>query len=271
MSETVNRTWADLKPLLDANIPRNAISTRQGGAGARLSYLTGHYVIARLNEVIGQGAWSYETLSLQKVFEGTYKNNQGKDIFSVSYVSTVKLIIGGTQFTDVGFGDGTDAKDPGKAHELATKEAVTDALKRCAKNLGWSLGLALYDKEQTHVTDEEDASGAVRAVPARPAVTANNVPAPVKADVPAQGFVKAVLEANPSKEREETQAPVVQETQDTLKLIRATARTLTSMKKMTMDEMRHMMDEKYGVTKTDELNPTQQVQFLRELDSRLSG
>ena len=41
-------------------------------------------------------------------------------------------------------------------YNTKAKEAVTDALKRAAKNLGMSMGLALYDKEQVNVDDGEE-------------------------------------------------------------------------------------------------------------------
>jgi recombination DNA repair RAD52 pathway protein len=163
-------TTDELRKELDSKIPRAAISTRQAGGGVTLDYLTGYYVVARLNEVLGQGNWEYTTDEITKVFEGEVN---GK--YSTSYIAKVTLSArinraekvaepadryydrygGTTNFTDYGYGDGTDKSNPGKAHELAVKEAVTDGLKRCAKNLGMSLGLALYDKTQENVEDEE--------------------------------------------------------------------------------------------------------------------
>ena len=163
----------DIRAKLDAKIPRAAISTRSAGNGVTLDYLTGYYVIARLNEVFGQGNWSYSTEELTKVFEGEVN---GK--FATSYIAKVSLETrlnkevktddsytarfgSTTYFTDYGYGDGTDKYSPGKAHELAVKEAITDGVKRCAKNLGMSLGLALYDKTQENVEDEQITKGEV--------------------------------------------------------------------------------------------------------------
>lgn len=147
MSETRRR--------LDENIPANAVSTRTGGAGKTLSYLETWYVIDRLNEVLGQGNWEYGAVALNKVFEGILKDKYDNDVCNVSYTAMVNLVatIDGRRavFCDVGYGDGSDKNNPGKAHELATKEAVSDGLKRCAKNLGRSMGLALYDKTQEYV------------------------------------------------------------------------------------------------------------------------
>lgn len=144
------------KKVLDAEIPEDAISERSNG-GTTLSYLTGAYVINRLNQVLGHGNWGYEVDKLEKVFEGKIQQRSG-EVFATSYIAQVRLFhrLGDASadkfsfsncFSDVGYGDGTDKGSPGKAHELAVKEAVTDALKRCAKNLGMSFGLQLYFKE----------------------------------------------------------------------------------------------------------------------------
>lgn len=145
------------KKLLDEPIPNEAVSTREAWKGGpKLSYLSGAYVINRLNQVLGQGNWGYAIEKLDKVFEGMQEQYSG-EAYSTSYIAQVTLSFRNEvdadaytpwqSFTEVGYGDGTDKKSPGKAHELATKEAVTDALKRAAKNLGMSMGLALYFKE----------------------------------------------------------------------------------------------------------------------------
>lgn len=147
-------TKTDIQKELDSNIPGGVVSKREGGGGKFLSYLETWYVIDRLNQVVGQGKWGYNIINLNKVFEGEVEQYSGK-VFSTSYVATLDLWVNMegkvANFTEVGYGDGTDKKSPGKAHELATKEAVSDALKRAAKNLGRSMGLALYDKTQEYV------------------------------------------------------------------------------------------------------------------------
>ena len=153
----------DLNKKLDADIPADAIEKRSQG-GKELSYLSGAYVINRLNEVLGQGNWSYGFEKLEKVFEGTIAQYSG-DAFSTSYIAQVQIradINGKTvYFTEVGYGDGTDKKNPGKAHELAVKEAVTDGLKRAAKNLGRSMGLGLYFKGDMYVSTTTSEVGEV--------------------------------------------------------------------------------------------------------------
>lgn len=150
---------------LEAPIPRSAVRTRDE-AGLTLSYVDGHYVVARLNAVLGHDRWSY---SLEELAVVATSNDErgGKAYTNVSYRAQVTLLWqpphneGYTNVslgrTDVGFGHGRST-NAGKAHESAGKEAVTDALKRAARTLGNSMGLALYEKEQTGVSDDAPAA-----------------------------------------------------------------------------------------------------------------
>ena len=141
--------------LLSAGLDRSNVKTRDQ-AGQTLSYVDGHYVITRLNDVFGPTSWSTTVEKLDVCHSGV--NEKGNHV--VSYLARVMLTVhSGDMFNqteDVGFGHGSD-KRPGIAHESAAKEAVTDALKRCARQLGASFGLALYDKEQKDVVDNEPA------------------------------------------------------------------------------------------------------------------
>lgn len=119
----------EIREYLDASIPADAVSDRKGPGGKTLSYLEGHYVIRRLNEIFGLG-WSYTTTILGCQGEGR----------NVQVMAMVRLTVGDSVRQDVGFGNGD--------MELAHKEAVTDGLKRCARTLGESLGNALYDKSK---------------------------------------------------------------------------------------------------------------------------
>lgn len=152
------KTVEEIIKELDDKIPRDCVSERQGGNGRSLSYLEGHYVIDRLNKVLGQGNWAYEA-NTSLVHSGEIETRSGPT-YSVHYLARVRLVVTigerTTEFVDYGYGDGSDKNNPGKAHELAVKESVTDGLKRCAKNLGMSMGLALYDKTQENVEDVKE-------------------------------------------------------------------------------------------------------------------
>lgn len=163
-------TKEQIQAKLNEKIPRDVVAKRQAGNGISLDYLEGWYVIARLNEVFGNLNWSYGIDELKLVHSGEVTTQRGKS-FTAHYIAQVRLRvpdlnmekakideygIGCISYTDVGYGNGSDKSDPGRAHELAAKEAVTDGIKRCAKNLGWSMGLALYNKDQEMVSDEDE-------------------------------------------------------------------------------------------------------------------
>jgi recombination DNA repair RAD52 pathway protein len=139
--------------LLNADLPADAVKTRKapGGADKPLSYVDGFYVIDRMNKVFQPGGWGPVDVEIVKITE-TVETTEKGERHRVAYVVKAHLRAEGipTAIVDVGFGSAID-KDLGSAHEKASKEAVTDAVKRCCRYLGRSMGLALYDKEQKHV------------------------------------------------------------------------------------------------------------------------
>lgn len=224
MSNYKPSTYEEIVEELDKNIPRDVVSSRDAGQGRKLSYLEGHYVIDRLNQVLGQGNWNKEVRELRNVYSGEITNKYGDTVFYSSYVATVVLYgkIGDRAFhiVDVGYGDGSDKTNPGKPHELATKEAVTDALKRCAKDLGQSMGLALYNKLQENVGEE---------------VLAPPSPKPTP-------IVKAEPKAKAAPKKQES-------IKDPKEQIRQAAGTLDSSKKLSIAEFKN----KYKIEKLDDM------------------
>lgn len=142
-----------IRQALDENIPSDAVEQRSGGGGKQLSYLTGHYVIDRLNKVLGHENWSKEIVKFQQL------PGDGKP----SYMAIVRILakIGNNTVIKDGVGYGSDKSDH-NAHELAMKEAVTDATKTAAKDLGISMGLGLYFKSGDYVADDKPAKVATQ-------------------------------------------------------------------------------------------------------------
>lgn len=138
---------------LDESIPREVISERDAGGGKKLSYIETWYVIDRLNQVLGNLNWSNEILELTQLPGGELP----------MYRATVRLTVlnvdgYGSKVVKDGIGFGSDKYKGKNTHELAMKEAVSDALKVAAKNLGRSVGLALYDRSQEFITDSPAAT-----------------------------------------------------------------------------------------------------------------
>lgn len=263
--EQLGKARDELRGKLDAKIPRADVRERKGSNNFTFSYLEGWYIIAHLNSVLGQGNWSYQTEDITCVHAGSVGEK-----FTANYIARVRLeapILGHAIFSDVGYGNGSDKYDPGKPHELAAKEAVTDALKRCAKNLGMSCGLALYDKEQLNV--EEDTRGAATAIKPNDGKGHIGGPTPVPP--------KGVGPANPSDNPPALPAPVAISSQpspnksraEINKAITTYSRVVVAKRLKTVEEMFDMLQEKYKVDDKTKLTDEQAAEFLGTLQSMI--
>ena len=150
---------------LNAPLPRDAIRTRKQ-AGTNLAYVEGWWVFQQLNEIFGYDGWNSEVISLEQAELTPYTKN-GKDMYRCAYVCHAKLLVYFSSKAtttiadmvskqDVGTGIGFSV-NAGDAIEGAAKEAVTDAYKRCARQLGNQFGLPLYDKDRENVETKEEA------------------------------------------------------------------------------------------------------------------
>lgn len=142
--------WNAVKPLLDAKLDPKHVRKPTGNYGPKGDYVEGWHAIAEANRIFGPGAWSYriKELTQDSLKEGT--DSKGNVQWQAAYTCIVTLDVAGTVREDVGFGSGF-AKQIGDAIEGATKEAVTDALKRALRTFGNPFGLALYDKARANV------------------------------------------------------------------------------------------------------------------------
>ena len=127
---TATHFGTEIDAQLAAPLRAEHVRQREGGRGMSLSYVEGHYVIRRLNDIFGFGGWESAIEKLEDLPADAKGRPQCRAI--------VTLRAGSWACSDVGYGGGD--------HEKACKEAVTDALKRCARNLGDGFGLALYEK-----------------------------------------------------------------------------------------------------------------------------
>lgn len=135
----------DIKVKLAADLPRDVVKTRSQ-AGQSLSYVSSDYVIRRLNEVFGPTGWTFLADPPREVYRGTRQGKSGENVVIV-YEVRGTLRAEGIERVDVGVGQcDSGANAVAQGIEKALKEATTDALKRCARTLGNSFGLALYDK-----------------------------------------------------------------------------------------------------------------------------
>lgn len=141
-----------LKELSKPLDPKHVVKPT-GNFGAKGDYIEGWHAIAEANRIFGHDGWSYAIQLIQdSLVQG--KDSRDNPQWQAAYSCICTVTAGGVSRQDVGFGSGF-AKQVGDAIEGATKEAATDALKRCLRTFGHPFGLALYDKKREHVQAPE--------------------------------------------------------------------------------------------------------------------
>ena len=135
--------------ILGEKLKKEHISQRKKGS-TNLSYIESHHAIREANRAFGFDGWDYVIKELTMVSQEKNSNNN----HVIGYIARVFINVDGTSREDVGFGSGI-SKNLADAHEGATKEAISDAMKRALRTFGDIFGLALYDKNQEHVDKGE--------------------------------------------------------------------------------------------------------------------
>lgn len=127
-----------------------------------MSHLEAWDVRRQLIRIFGFEGFTVETLGLDLVHENGNPNyrkkNKAGEEYGPTYTAwtivyraqvrlTVKTTAGETiaMFEDAAAGDAVNQPSVGDAHDLAMKTALSQALKRCAVNLGDQFGLSLYN------------------------------------------------------------------------------------------------------------------------------
>ena len=148
-----------------------------------------------LIRVFGFGGYNVETLSLDlvreiehepgSVMQTKWVNKQKttvpneRTLWTVVYRAQVRLIVKDAQgreiahFDDGATGGSVNQPSLGDAHDMATKTSLSQALKRCAVNLGDQFGLSLYNKGGS---DAVVVRSLVSPVANQPAVTPHDAP-----------------------------------------------------------------------------------------------
>lgn len=118
-------------------------------AGFKLSYIEAWHAISEANRIFGFDGWTRTTDMLEKVSE-----EKDGDKWRIGYIAkvTVTVYTGDHIVTRQGTGGGNGInRNAYEAHEIAAKEAESDAMKRALMTFGNPFGLALYDKSQSNV------------------------------------------------------------------------------------------------------------------------
>lgn len=162
----MNKTVEQIEKELDENILAENVAKRSGGGSKQLSYLETWYVIDRLNKVFGNMGWDQFT-EYNEPIPGTelptYRARV-RIVASVPVLDQNGQTVGFRSVTKEGTGWGSD-KSKQNPHEMAAKEAESDALKRAAMKFGISMGLGLYDKSGEFVTATPSPSPSPAATP----------------------------------------------------------------------------------------------------------
>jgi len=240
---------SDVEKELSAKIPRSVVSERQGPGGRSLSYLQTHMVIDKMNRVFGPLNWSSSTEEVRLVHSGELENN-GRKKYTAHYLARVQIQVQAqgddgkvyqTTHMGTGYGDGDDSTNLGKAHELAAKEAESDAFKRAAKNLGMSMGLALYDRDQVNIEDEPAGE------PQRAAPTAALSPVVSNEIAPKEGTVSSINREQLNKN------------------LANVARVLNETGKQPFTATKELMNSKYGTAIKEQLSDAQASELYETL------
>lgn len=108
-----------------------------------------------LIRVFGLGGWDFEIRETVMVSHVVNDTNPERLRHTVIYRVTGRLTIKDpsgfvlAHYDDAATGDGPNQPSLADAHDLALKTAASQALKRCAVNLGDQFGLSLYDDGST--------------------------------------------------------------------------------------------------------------------------
>lgn len=131
---------------------------KRSQGGKQLSYLESWDVRAHLIRVFGYGNFDIETLDAYLVGTREYatQGENPKQMVEVSWYAKIQLTIADERgekmcrYSESAVGSTSGpASMVGEHHDNAVKTAASDALKRCAINLGTQFGLSLYDDGST--------------------------------------------------------------------------------------------------------------------------
>jgi hypothetical protein len=140
-------TDAQIEQLLKPINPKR-VGQREGQ-----SHVEAYEIAAHLTRLFGfPPAWRKEIVELACIHESSrpHPRDDSKLQWTVVYRCQMRLwVLDEIVGDDAATGDGINMPQPGAAHDFAVKTAVSQALKRCAKDLGDQFGLSLYRKGST--------------------------------------------------------------------------------------------------------------------------
>jgi recombination DNA repair RAD52 pathway protein len=145
--------------VLAGRLNSSRVAHRRGDC-KQLSYLEAYDVRAHLIRVFGYGGFDVITEDYHLVWEREYTSSgdNPRPMIEVAYSARVRLNIRDPEgnhlatYVECAVGQanvGESNSMRGDAHDNALKTAVSDAMKRCAVNLGNQFGISLYNDGST--------------------------------------------------------------------------------------------------------------------------
>lgn len=120
------------------------------------SHVAAHDVVAHLTRMFGFDGWDKQIIELTCVRERLgHDTKADKKNWYVTYRCTLRLTVYSPDgnvakiIEEAATGSAANQPEYGDAHDLAMKNAISYAIKRCAKDLGDQFGLSLYEKGST--------------------------------------------------------------------------------------------------------------------------
>jgi DNA recombination protein Rad52 len=137
----------DVLEALSQPLDPSRVKMVEARGGRKQPYLAAWDVKATANRIFGFDGWAPRLLELRCIGESPVEKD-GRKGWHVGYIAIVQVEIDGFPLrSDVGYGDAVEyGQSPVTCHELASKEASSDGLKRALTSCGDQFGLSLYDK-----------------------------------------------------------------------------------------------------------------------------
>jgi hypothetical protein len=126
------------------------VNVKRVGQVRGMAHMEAWDIRRQLIRVFGFGGYSIDTLALDLVTE-LEKKAGDRSRWTVVYRAQVRLTVYGvdgselSHWEDGAAGDSVNQPSLGDAHDMAMKTALSQAMKRCAVNLGDQFGLSLYN------------------------------------------------------------------------------------------------------------------------------
>ena len=126
------------------------VNPKRIGQVRNMAHMEAWDIRRQLIRIFGFGGYSTETIALDLVAERETKQGE-RSRWTVVYRAQIRLTVYGPDravlgsWDDGAAGDSVNQPSLGDAHDMAMKTALSQALKRCAVNLGDQFGLSLYN------------------------------------------------------------------------------------------------------------------------------